>query len=88
MKCPFAQIWLHFHFWMLLLLAELMLFLPPLSKFTDGLERLLTESGLLPDVDCCGPSSWASLLVTGQTLLIEAFFRDCILVSSSRRSLI
>lgn len=73
---------------MLLLLAELMLFLPPLPKFTDGLERLLTESGLLPDVFCCGPGSWASLLVTGQTLLIEASLGDSIFVSSSRRSLI
>jgi hypothetical protein len=35
-----------------LVLAELMLCLPHLSKFTDGLEHLLTESGLLPDVNC------------------------------------
>lgn len=74
--------------WMLSLLAELMLFLPPLSKFTDGLEHLLTQSGLLPDVDCCGPGSWTSLFVTSQALMTEASFRDCIFVSPSRRSLI
>lgn len=61
---------------MLLLLAEMMLFLPLLSKFTDGLEHLLMESGLLPDVDCYGPGSWASLLDTSQVLQIEASFRD------------
>lgn len=72
----FCTDWLHFHFWMLSLLAELMLFLPHLSKFTDGLEHLLSQSGLLPDVDCCGPGSWDSLLVTSQALLIETSFRD------------
>ena len=72
----FCTDWLHFHFWILSLLAELMLFLPHLSKFTDGLEHLLSQSGLLPDVDCCGPGSWDSLLVTSQALLIETSFRD------------
>lgn len=84
----FCTDWLYFLFWMLLLLAELMLFLPPFSKFTDGLQRLLTENRLLPNVDCYGPGSWASLLVTSQALMIETSFRDCVFVFLSRRSLI
>lgn len=84
-EMSFCTDWLYFHFWKLLLLAELMLFLSPFSKFTDGAERLLTESELLRDVDCCGPGSWASLLVTSQTLLTEASFRDCAFIFPSRR---
>ena len=76
----FCTDWLHFHFWMLSLLAELMLFLPHLSKFTDGLEHLLSQSGLLPNVDCYGPGSWDSLLVTSQALLTETSFRDWVSV--------
>lgn len=77
-----------FHFWMLLFLAELMLLLPPFSAFTDGLECLLADSGSLPSVDCWGPGSWASLLVTSQALLIEASFRDRTFAFPSRMGLI
>lgn len=73
---------------MLLLLAGLLPFLLPLSKFTDGLEHLLTDSGWLPSVDCCGPDSWASLLGTSQALLIETSFRGLNTVSLSWKSLI
>lgn len=73
---------------MLLLLAGLLQFLLSLSKFTDGLEHLLTDSGWLPSVDCCGPDSWASLLGTSQALLIEASFRGLSTVSLSWKTLI
>lgn len=88
MQCPFAQIGCTFIFGCSCFWLSRCCFMPPLLKFTDGLKRSLAESGLLPNVDCCGPGSWASLLVTSQALLIEASFRDYRFVSPSRRSLI
>lgn len=42
-EMSFCTDWLHFHLWMLLFLAELILILSPLLKITDGLEHLFIE---------------------------------------------
>lgn len=58
MKHPFAQIVRSF--------LDTLAFGSAVATSADGPVCLPTECGLLPGVGCCGPGSWASLLVTTQ----------------------